>query len=206
MEICDKHVEWAVVDRLKKMLDTPPETEFQVTQSFAMFSTVVLWTKQRAWVGGDIDRPEDHAARGVREALRSASIFEKPWLLSKVRPQLRREDGQNPLDLADGHINCDFEDMNAEQFVKWLRDALAHGDGRRITPLHSRRSNRAVLSGFTIVSPADRGSTRSLTLSLYHSDMKRIGGILAGAFCTALSGGNKSFEHDVGSAMITEAA
>jgi len=52
VEISDKHVEWAVVNRLKAMLDAPPKTEFNVTQSFAMFSAIVLWTKQRAWVSG----------------------------------------------------------------------------------------------------------------------------------------------------------
>jgi hypothetical protein len=56
--IADEHVEWAVVNRLKAMLDAPPKTNFNVTQSFALFSATLLWTKQRAWVGGDLhDRP-----------------------------------------------------------------------------------------------------------------------------------------------------
>jgi len=143
----------------------------------------------------------------MREELQSASIFDAPWLLSKVRPQLKRGE-QNPVDLADRRINSDFEDMSAEQFVEWLRNALAHGDGQTIRPLHylSRRSNKTSLAGFEIMCRAERGSKRHLTLSLYHSDMTRIGGILAASFCTALSGGNRYFEEDAGTANITEAA
>jgi hypothetical protein len=37
--IAGEHVEWAVVNRLKAMLDAPPQTEFNVTQSFALFAT-----------------------------------------------------------------------------------------------------------------------------------------------------------------------
>src|SRR5262245_17450541 len=92
----NKHVEWAVVNRLKAMLDKPPKTKFNVTQSFSLFSATLLSTKQRTWVGGDgAERPAwfteaDHAARDAREALRSATIFDPPWLLSRVRPQLQR--------------------------------------------------------------------------------------------------------------------
>lgn len=49
--ISDEHVEWAVVDRLKAMLDEPPKAKFNVTQSFALFNSILLWTKNRAWVG-----------------------------------------------------------------------------------------------------------------------------------------------------------
>jgi hypothetical protein len=211
--IADQHVEWAVVNRLKAMLDAPPKTKFNVTQSFALFTAILLWTKQRAWVGGD--RPDrvgfneaDHAARDAREALRATSIFEPPWSLSKARPQLRRVAAGNPIDLAGEPINSDFEAMTAEQFVKWLRDALAHGDGRTIRPIHksSQRTSSTLLAGFEIVSPAESRSTDNLTLSLYHSDMKRIGAILADAFCKALSGGDRYFEQEAGTAKITEAA
>ncbi len=97
--IVDQHVEWAVVNRLKAMLDAPPKTRFNVTQSFALFSAILLWTKQRAWVGGELrDRPEwfnqaDHAAQDARETFRAASIFDVPWSLLKVRPQLDRVEG-----------------------------------------------------------------------------------------------------------------
>jgi hypothetical protein len=46
--IADEQVEWTVVNRLKAMLDAPPKTKFNVTQSFALFSAILLWTKNRA--------------------------------------------------------------------------------------------------------------------------------------------------------------
>jgi hypothetical protein len=212
--IADEHVEWAVVNRLKAMLDAPPKTKFNVTQSFALFSATLLWTKQRAWVGGDLhDRPAwfsdaDHAARDAREALRTIRIFDPPWSLSKGRPQFQRAEKRNPIDLAGEQINSDFEGMTAEQFIKWLRDALAHGDGRTIRPMHklSRSGNKTLLAGFEIAFPAERRSEHNLTLALYHADMTRIGTILADAFCKSLSGGDRYFEQEAGTAAITEAA
>jgi hypothetical protein len=209
MEISDKHVEWAVINRLKAMLDAPPQTEFNVTQSFAMFTTIVLWTKQRAWASGKNSNrletfgPTDHAAHDVRERLRRVSIFDEPWSLSKSRPQPKRGK-QTPVELVDNRVNSDFEGANAEQFFEWLRNALAHGDGRTITPLYtvSQGINNASLAGFKI---ADRQADRR-TLSLYHSDMRRIGSILAAAFCKSLSGDDKYFEKEAGTATITEAA
>jgi hypothetical protein len=38
--IADEHVEWAVVNRPMAMLDEPPKTKFNVTQSLALFSTL----------------------------------------------------------------------------------------------------------------------------------------------------------------------
>ena len=170
MEINDRHVEWAVVNRLKAMLDAPPATMFNVTQSFALFSSIVLWTKQRAWVGGEADeRPQwfdeaDHAARDLREALRAANVFDPPWSLSKTPPRLGRVRERDPIHLAEEHINVDFEGMTAEQFIKWLRDALAHGDARKITPIRlpAGTRNKTTLAGFKIVSPAEWGSKRYL--------------------------------------------
>jgi len=88
MEISDRHVEWAVVNRLKAMLETSPKTEFNVTQSFAIFSTVVLWTKQRAWAedlqrikfGGHWDLRFSMTRGGFRRFVRSQSEGSKiPW-------------------------------------------------------------------------------------------------------------------------------
>jgi hypothetical protein len=212
--ILNEHVEWAVVNRLKAMLDVPPKTKFNVTQSFALFSAILLWTKQRAWVGGDLhERPEwftdaDHAARGDREALRKGSIFNPPWSLSKVRPQLRHVESSSRNDLAGELINSDFEGMTTEQFIRWLRDALAHGDGRTIRPIHklSRSGSKTLLAGFEIVFPAQRRSRENLILALYHGDMIRIGATLADAFCKSLSGGDQYFEREAGTAAIKEAA
>jgi hypothetical protein len=212
--IDDRHVEWAVVNRLKRMLDAPPRTRFNVTQSFALFNAILLWSKNRAWVAGKKEgRPAwfdaaDHAAHDAREALRAASIFDAPWSLSKFAPRLERDDVSSPFDRPTERVNIDFEEMSAEQFIKWLRDALAHGDGRSIRPVHkqSRDGRKTFLAGFQITFEEERGSKRKLCLFLYHADMTRIGSILAHAFCSALSGGDRYFEQEIGTAKLVEAA
>ena len=204
--IADEHVEWAVVNRLKAMLDVPPRTKFNVTQSFALFGAILLWTKQRAWVPDHaLFDPADRAARAVRIAFEADSIFDAPWLLSRNRPQLagiHQEGGPRPENLR---VNADFEDMTAAEFLRWLRDALAHGDGRTIKPIHKpKRNGRSLLTGFEIRATA-RGDRERL-LTLYHADMKRIGTVLAHKFCKALSGGDRYFEEEAGTRLIEEAA
>jgi|ERR1700688_1338122 len=202
--ILNEHVEWAVVNRLKAMLDDPPKTKFNVTQSFALFSAILLWTKQRAWVSDRrLARPSDHAARAVRAALEATNVFEPPWLLSQ---SLREATTVNEPGIRAGRINADFKDMTAEEFIKWLRDALAHGDGRTIKPLHKRsnRDGNSLLAGFEIQATARGDKERRLTL--YHADMNRIGAILADTFCQALSGGDKYFEQEAGTKIIERAA
>jgi hypothetical protein len=207
--IANEHVEWAVVNRLKAMLDEPPKTKFNVTQSFALFSAVLLWSKNRTWVGGnENDRPHwfgkaDHAARDARERLRSTQIVDPPWHLSLTPPPniLIDSPGDHP-------VNMDFSEITAEEFVKWIRDAIAHGDGRSITPIHRRsvHSYKTLLAGFQIIFPESRNSDRNLTLALYHADMRRIGAILADLFCQSLSSDHQYFQQELGTAKIEEAA
>jgi hypothetical protein len=207
--ISDEHVEWAVVNRLKAMLDDPPATPFNVTQSFAHFTTILLWTKNRMWVAGNAgDRiewadPADGLAHGARERLREKIIFDDPWCLSTRLPRLA-EAGAEGLD---GRINSDFEGMTAEAFFKWLRDALAHGDGRTIRPVHKQsfRDGKTWLAGFEIEFEEYRKAPRMLTLTLHHEDIKRLGRLLADEFCRSLSGGDQYFEEEAGTAAILEA-
>lgn len=209
--IAEDQIEWALVNRWKAMLDEPPETVFNVSQSFALFSTVVLWVKNRAWVGGNgVGRPDwfdnaDDAARDARNHLGTSTIFDAPWLLSRSPPKVVL------VEYADGWadelaINVDFDGMSAQAFFKWLRDAIAHGDGRTIRPLHKRsnKSNRVLLAGFRIRFAEQRGSRHNLTLDLYHHDMRRLGSALADVFCRSLSGGSQYFEQEAGTAAIVE--
>jgi len=83
--IADTQVEWAVVNRFKAMLDDPPKTKFNVTQSFALFTAIVLWTKQRAWVRDQrLPSHADEAARAVRVALQDVDIFDATLVAVKV--------------------------------------------------------------------------------------------------------------------------
>jgi hypothetical protein len=213
-EIADEHVEWAIVNRLKAMLDDPPQTAFNVTQTFAFFTSILLWTKNRAWVAGhhgqskDWQDPADHQAHAAREALRCKMILEAPWQLSRMPPKIVLVDGGEKHSRQEGRINSDFENMTAEAFFKWLRDALAHGDGRTIRPIHkpSARKGKTVIAGFRIEFPAKKRSTETLSLSLYNEDMRRMGDILADLFCQALSGGNRYFEKDAAAGIEERAA
>lgn len=213
-EIADKHVEWAVVNRLKAMLDEPPKTKFNVTQSFALFSTVLMWTKNRIWVAGNRGQRRawkdlaDHQAHDARELLRRTLIVEDPWCLSMAPPQIALIDHEKEPHRVAPQINADFAEMTAEVFFKWLRDALAHGDGRTIRPIHkpSARGNKTLLAGFQIVFAEANGSDRSLTLALYHADMRRVGAILADLFCQSLAGGDHYFEEDIATRIEEPAA
>lgn len=210
--INDEHVEWAVVNRLKAMLDEPPKTRFNVTQSFALFSSILLWTKSRAWIAGNHGQrqnwqdPTDHQAHNAREALRESMILDEPWRLSRRAPQVVAVDNEQAPPVAGKEINSDFVGITAEAFFKWLRDAFAHGDGRTIRPIHKRsvRADKTLLAGFEIVFAERRGSDRNLTLALYHADMRRLGAILADLFCQSLSGGDRYFEQEAGTANIEE--
>lgn len=195
--IHDEHVEWAIVNRLKAMLDDPPKTKFNVTQSFALFHSVLLWSKNRAWTNdvGDV-------AAVVRKELAETKICSDPWCLARTVPVFKK----TKLEI-EGEINQDFVEMNADSFFKWLRDALAHGDGRTIKPLHkySWDTSKSFLAGFIVTFNEERGSERKLTLHLFHADMRQMGSRLADLFCRQLSGGDDYFEKEAGTQKIEEA-
>lgn len=199
--ISDDQVEWAVVHRLKAMLDDPPKTEFNVTQAFAHFTAILLWTTQRIRVPVAAG-PADHAAQRARRNLERHQITNPPWSLSLRPPALDNADI-----LGDERdVNADFVGMSVDRFTIWLRDSLAHGDGRNIRPVHkqSRRTGKEYLAGFRIDFSERRGAARMLTLHLYHLDTLRIGKALADNFCQALSRDDAQFEHEA--AQVLEAA
>jgi hypothetical protein len=206
--IRDEHAEWAVVNRLKAMLDDPPETKFNVTQTFAIFSSILLWTKNRAWVSNIGVDLADKAAQQVRAKLKATNIFDPPWSLSKIPPRFKSPQANKAFEFARAPINADFAAMTSEDFFKWLRNALAHGDGRTIKPLHkpSQVENQTWLAGFEITFVEKKHSKKTLALKLFHDDMRRIGVILADAFCRELSGDQKYFEIEAGTQSIKEAA
>ncbi len=206
--ILNEHAEWAVVNRLKAMLDDPPQTKFNVTQTFAIFSSILLWTKNRMWVAEIAPGLADKAARNARGNLKKTKIFDPPWSLSKAPPRFKSPDANKAFKFAGGPINADFAAMTSEDFFKWLRDALAHGDGRTIKALHkpSQVRNQTWLAGFEIAFEERKGSKKTLVLTLFHDDMKRIGAALADEFCRELSGGHKYFENEAGTRSIKEAA
>jgi hypothetical protein len=89
--IAEDHVEWAVINRMKAMLDAPPETPFNVTQSFAPFTSIVIWTKNRMWVAGNPGHakewtlPADGLAHEARLNLQNTAITDAPCICRPVR-------------------------------------------------------------------------------------------------------------------------
>lgn len=203
--ISNAQVEWALINRLKAMLDDPPKTKFNITQTFSVFSTILLWSKNRAWVGAHNPpaawaNPIDARAHAVRQQLQNERIVDAPWLLSLHEPALVSVKKDQGAALAGMAVNADFQNMSAESFIKWLRDAFGHGDGRTIHPLHRHQgpADRTWLIGFLIEFNETQHSSNKLRLHLYEADMRRIGSNLAHLFCRSLSGGDQYFEEEIG--------
>jgi hypothetical protein len=201
-DIRDEQVEWAVVHRLKAMLDDPPKTEFNVTQTFAHFTAILFWTTQRIRVPVAAG-PADRAAQRALRKLERQQITELPWSLSLQPPVLDDADVLGD----ERNVNADFVGMSVDRFTIWLRDSLAHGDGRNIRPIHkrSRRTGNEHLAGFCVDFSERRGAARMLRLHLHHLDMIRIGSGLANNFCHELSHGDERFEREANK-MVVEAA
>lgn len=199
--IPQEHVEWAVVNRMKRMLETPRE-DFSVTETFALFSSTVLWVKNRAWTPDHAAGQGDIDARSVRQQLAASPILGEPWNLSRSIPNWLGGGGGGGSDrtvrLLARPVNDDFKEMSAENFFRWLRDALAHGDGRTVTPLNRPAPNQGTqwLAGFEIKFNATRGSKTNLHLTLTKDDMRRLGMKLAEMFCETLAGGNDFDQQD----------
>jgi len=193
--ISEENVEWAVINRLKAMLDNPPKTDFNVTLGFSLFSTILLWTKNRMWVQA-VNGPADTQAAAARVKLGDALIVDPPWNLSQ----------EFPPDHVPGEVNADFVTMQASAFFKWLRDALAHGDGRTIRPLHwySTKTDNEWLGGFLVEFPEAKGSDRILTLHLFKRDIQNLGQRLADLFCQHLAQGNDYHFRDSATLRVLE--
>jgi hypothetical protein len=73
-EITKDHVEWAVVDRLRRMLvEEPPHPKFNVTQTYALFTTILCWMMERIRIRPhEIATPDDRIAQKLFGTLKTA--------------------------------------------------------------------------------------------------------------------------------------
>jgi hypothetical protein len=195
--IAEAHVEWAVINRLKAMLDDPPQTDFNVTLAFSLFSTILIWTKNRMWIR-DAEIPADEYALAARKKLGETMIVDAPWSLSRAFPDRQ----------GNGEANADFVEMPAWDFFKWLRDALAHGDGRTIRPLHwtSHATGKEWLGGFRVEFSRANGYVEILTLHLFKRDIQNLGQQLADLFCQHLAEGDGYHFSDEATKRLLEPA
>lgn len=168
-EITKAHAEWAVVDRLRAMLNETPHAEYNVTQSYGLCVAILAWVMQRVRTPeSQSNSPEDRAAISVKSALDGQSVEALPWGLKTGAPE-----GQVP-------VSGDFRGFTAFNFLKWLRDASCHGDARQVLPVNSGGS----LRGFEFRATAKNDQERSLILT--ERDLRRIGMGLATMYCQAL--------------------
>ena len=177
-EIRDKHVDWRVVARLHELLKQLPDTDHDVTLTYSLFSTILCWTCQKIRGG------EAHAAHPVWQKLKQERAFDAPWLLR----------GQNVEVVEVGEsINA----LPASVFLVSLRNAIAHGDDRRVRPLHHGEKGKADrrLTGFILeLDLVDQGQKQKEAprwgrhrVSMNQMDMRRIGMALADRFVSVLS-------------------
>jgi len=178
-EITKAHAEWAVVDRLRAMLNEPPHTNYNVTQSYGLCVAILAWVMQRVRTpASPANSPEDLAAISVKSTLNGQSVEDLPWGLNTGASE-----GQMPT-------NDDFRGFTAFCFLKWLRDASCHGDARKVFP----KNEDGKLIGFEFRMTACKWEgkkkiqdiERSITLT--ECDLCRIGSALAGMYCEALKG------------------
>lgn len=187
-EIAKIHVEWAVVDRLRSMLNEAPHASYNVTQSYGLCVAILAWVMQRVRTPeSQANSPEDYAAISVKSDLETQSVEALPWGIKTIG-----QAGKAPK-------NVDFSGFTAFKFLTWLRDASCHGDARQIFPVNKGGS----LIGFEFRAKARGDRERSLFLN--EQDLRRIGKGLANLFCSALqvaaSEGPDAFANDARSIL-----
>ena len=167
-EIRDEHVEWRVVARLRELLKELPSAEHDVTLTYSLFSTVLCWTCQKIRSG------EADATHSVWEKLEQEGAFDAPWLLSSQNVEVVKS-GES--------VNA----LPASVFLVSLRNAIAHGDDRRVRPLHHGVKGKADrrLTGFILELDCKRWGQHRVSMN--QIDMRRIGLALADRFVSVLS-------------------
>ena len=143
--------EYETVRRLAEMLGTTKE-KYKATESYALFSTIVCWVMQRARTTTNGGNPADRQAREVGIALQGSRISAEPWAIKAV------------------------PEMTAFDFFVAVRNAVAHGDGRQISPLN--KNNISVGQIIPI---------SGIKVRLYRADMQRLGRALAKIFCETMA-------------------
>lgn len=175
-EITRAHAEWAVVDRLRAMLNETPHAEYNVTQSYGLCVAILAWVMQRVRTPeGQAKSPEAWAAKSVKSTLDTQNVEALPWGLKTG---------------GSGSVNGDFMGFTAFKFLKWLRDASCHGDARKVFP----ENKHGKLIGFRFQMKSD-SDQKVRSLVLMEVDLRRIGSALADMYCKAL-GGSESFVAD----------
>ena len=186
--ITDDHVEWAVVNRLQKMLEDPdpPHRQFNVTHTYALFTSILCWTLQRMRAD-DANQP----FASLLQKFQGEKVRDAPWHIKVEQSEVVPMTEASRLGVG---AFPEFADRSAAQFLIDLRNGVAHGDDRVVKPYHRRTSGgpERSLIGFTfqLEETKGRGKDKKVVwkgaITLLESDMRRIGSALADRFCKAL--------------------
>lgn len=116
MDIQDSEIEWAVIARLRDILEASSDREFEVTEAFAAFSSIICWIAQRMRPKGT--SLADNAARRFHTAMDKRLLQSAPGAPDYV----------SGVTVAIAIID--------------LRNALAHADAQSVRPLNIREHGR----------------------------------------------------------------
>lgn len=198
-QIPQEHAEWAVVDRLRQMLEGP-EGPYLASQSYALFSTILCWVMQHTRVHRDYQfTPGDRAASALLATLRNEPVIADPWRIS-AEPAARIGEHGVQVPKPEG-----FEHHDAARFLINLRDAMAHGDARNVKPYN----HGEVLVGFRFECSEirNRQVVWQGRIVLLRSDMRRIGSGLASRYCEVIKAADETGQLEArADAMIEDAA
>ncbi len=163
MEITEDNLEWATVDRMSRML-TSVQGDYKVTQAYALFTAILCWVMQRI-------RADDIQ---MFDELRLERALGHPWNF--------RADGERPhlSNIVIATRGWNIGDLTTADLLVGLRDAAAHGDGRRIRPANSEGLLVGQMFGV-------RTRNAQMEVTLRRGDMAYVGELLASRFCQALA-------------------
>lgn len=195
VEIKQEDFEWAAIDRMGKMLKQPHQ-KFQTTQTYSNFAAIMCWTIQRIRTSS-INQSTNLATRQVPQNDTNFTIFDSIQL-SMLNATIEGYFGSlpnaseqlNSLHLTDnsGH------DISALAFAIALRNAVAHGDGRKVKPVN--RPGQLVGFEFTLSNPGGFPEWQCQT-QLNRSAMAQIAGKLVDAFCSSFRQRHPNTERDL---------
>lgn len=150
-QILEHAFEYETVRRLGDMLRTTKE-DYKATESYALLTTIVCWVVQRVRTPANRNGPDDVLAREVGIALQGVRISDAPWEVHGLPA------------------------MTAYEFFIEFRNAVAHGDARKIKPLNEGD----VLTGQIIPIAGQQ-------VKLRRAAMQRLGCALADLFCDTMA-------------------
>lgn len=180
-EITEKHREWATVDRMRDMLGSI-RRDYEITQTYTLFAGILCWTIQR------IRSKEDGSALTERFRNLRKTLEKEPFdrLLRDLRAAPRSINRDSNIAFDDLSPFADTKETpNSLQVFVALRNAAAHGDARRVTPVN----NAGRLTGYKFICGKEDENkgvwTWRVDIALNRVGMQQIADELATRFCDA---------------------